>query len=64
MTAVNVIFTLGAVAFLAGLALIDYRLSMVVGGALAMWFSYLLGQGIIRRRQRTTAASAERSKAQ
>lgn len=36
MTFANLLFVAGLVGFLTGLALIDYRLSLIVGGALAM----------------------------
>lgn len=44
MRLANAVFTLGLVAFLAGLGLIDYRASMVAGGAMAMLYAYLLGR--------------------
>jgi len=49
MAAANVIFTLGLVAFLAGVALVDYRAAMVVGGAAAMVFAVLLARRLNAR---------------
>jgi len=51
MTFINTIFTLGLLAFLAGIALIDYRASMIAGGALAMLYAVLLGRALVTRRQ-------------
>lgn len=53
MTWVNLLFTAGALTFLVGLALVDYRLSMVVGGALAMLFAWYLGKALISHRNTT-----------
>lgn len=44
MQAANLLFTLGLVAFLGGVALVDYRAAMVVGGAAAMLYAVLLAR--------------------
>lgn len=40
--AANALFTLGFLAFLSGVALVDYRAAMAVGGAAAMLFAVLM----------------------
>lgn len=51
MTVADTIFIAGLLAFLVGIGLIDYRASMIAGGALAMLYAILLGRALTSRRQ-------------
>lgn len=60
MTGVNALFTIGLVSFLAGLWLVDYRLSMVIGGALLMLYATLVGRAIVARKAAVTDQEVRR----
>lgn len=47
----DLIFIAGALALLTGLGLVDYRLSMVVGGALAMLYAWKLSEALSAARR-------------
>jgi len=60
-TLANSVFTLGALSFLIGVGLVDYRLSMVLGGALAMLYAWKLSELVSLERARASEDPDDRS---